>query len=475
MTTKTAPFVPLPTEFRAVEDKPVRWAADQYQLEACAWLVTRQSAALFLDPGLGKTAITLAAISYLMNAGKIKKVLVIAPLRVCHLVWPAEIKKWADFNHLKLRVLHGPDKQKELDKKADIYVINPEGLRWLTENTRVFKNLHFDVLVVDELTKFKNTKTQRFKQMKSLLQTFKYRWGLTGSPAANGLEHLFGQVYMLDGGLSLGRYITHYRNEYFKVDHSGFKYIPTPGSAERIYEKLKPICLRMAIADYVDMPIFRMNEIKVTLPDEAMSLYNEFEEELVIEVQNETVTAVNAAIAAMKCRQVSNGAIYKEARNDDRYGYVEIHKTKIEALIDLVDELQGQPLLVAYEFQHDLDRLIAVFPDAKYLGKGQRMSEAIEIEKQWNNGEIELLFGQPQSMGHGLNLQKNCHNIAWFTPSWDLELFDQFNDRVYRRGNASPTVVCHVIIALNTVDELVMKSLRKKENVQKNLFEALKK
>lgn len=463
-------FIALPPE-----PENETWVPDQYQLDACAWLVKRASAALFLDPGLGKTAITLAAIDYLKRQRKIYKVLVIAPLRVCYLVWPAEVKKWAQFNGLRIQILHGRDKQKALDTEADIYVINPEGLNWLTENQRVFKKLGFDVLVIDELTKFKNPKTQRFKAMKTLLQTFKYRWGLTGSPAANGLEHLFGQMYMLDGGLSLGRYITHYRSRFFRPDYTGFKYVPTEGSAEIIYELLRPMCLRMAITDYVTMPVLKYNIIKVELPQKAMELYNTFEDELVMKILDDEVTASNAAVAAMKCRQVANGAVYKDDIGEIKRGYLELHDAKIEALQELVEGLQGQPLLVAYEFQHDLERLLKAFPDAKFLGKGQTMADAVSIEEQWNRGEIEILFGQPQSMGHGLNLQKNCHNIVWFTPPWDLELYDQFNDRVYRRGNMSSHVVVNLIVALNTVDQLVVKSLYKKEDVQKNLFKALRK
>ena len=341
-------------------------------------MLEHAASALFLDPGLGKTSITLAAIKLLKKKKVLDKVLLIAPLRVCHSVWPAEVSKWKDFNHLKVIVLHGPNKDQLLQEEADIYVINPEGLEWLLQvekrktktgrtqisvNMRRFKRLGFDTLVIDELSKFKHANTNRFKAMKLVLHTFARRWGLTGSPAANGLMGLFSQCYMLDEGRTLGRYITHYRSTYFEQGYDGFSWHLREGADEEIYERLRPLALRMG-DDLLDMPKLVENNIKVQLPPKVMEIYEHLEEDLIAKLEEGVVTAKTAAAASMKCRQVANGGIYLEPEVQalvklppSKRDWVDLHEEKLDALEDLVEELQGSPLLVAYDFNHDLERI----------------------------------------------------------------------------------------------------------------------
>ena len=302
----------------------IAWKPHNYQKKAVKFLLEHAAAALFLDPGLGKTSVTLAAIKVLKAKGLLSKVLLIAPLRVCHSVWPNEITKWKDFGELKVVVLHGKDKEQLLEEEADIYVINPEGLDWLLQvqktktkagKTRVsvdlrrWKKLGFDTLVIDELSKFKHVQTNRFKAMKLVIHTFARRWGLTGSPAANGLLDLFGQCYILDEGRTLGKYITHYRQTYFDQGYDGFSWTIKEGSDKQIYDRLKPLALRMG-DDLLDMPKLVENNIKIELPPKVLKIYEHLEDDLVAQLDEGKVTAKTAATASMKCRQVANGGIY---------------------------------------------------------------------------------------------------------------------------------------------------------------------
>lgn len=473
-----------------------RWKPHNYQKEAIQFLLEHAAAALFLDPGLGKTSITLAAIKILKKAGVLNKVLVIAPLRVCHSVWPAEVKKWRDFKQLKVVVLHGPKKNELLNQEADIYVINPEGLDWLLQVRKVktpagktkvsvdlrrWKSLGFDTLIIDELSRFKHPNTNRFKAMKTVLGTFSRRWGLTGSPASNGLMDLFGQCYMLDEGRTLGRYITHYRNTYFDQGYDGFSYTLKPGADEEIYERLRPLALRMG-EELIDMPLLVENKIMVELPTKVMDIYKNLEDDLIAKIEEGIVTARTAATASMKCRQVACGGIYLDPEVEElvklpasKKEWVDLHELKLDALQELLDELQGSPLLVAYDFQHDLERIKKRFgKDVPYIGGGVSIKRAAEIEAAWNRGELKVLFGHPQAMGHGLNLQGAGHHVAWHSLPWDYELYDQFNRRVRRQGNKAQRVFIHHIVAAGTIDEVVLNTLRQKASGQQALFSALK-
>lgn len=480
-TTKTRRFVS--------SNGPKKWVPHAYQKKAVKFLLMHGAAALFLDPGLGKTSITLYAFKKLKEQKVASKMLVIAPLRVCYQVWPSEIEEWEQLSDLRVAVLHGSRKEERLREDADVYVINPEGLEWLifgdgkktrSFNKRRWKEFGFDTLAIDELTKFKNSQGSRFKALKLVLDSFARRWGLTGTPAPNGLLDLFGQCYVLDGGRALGRFITHYRNEYFRpVDPNGWKWALQNGAAERIYERLKPLALRMAADDYLELPERVDLRIFVELPKPAMKLYEDMEEDLLALYDKQLITAGNGGAASMKCRQICNGALYVD---DDiaskvkgkKRSVLSIHEAKMEALEELVNELQGEQLLVAYEFNHDLDRLRAKFPDASYIGSGISAAQGKKIEDTWNRGEINLLFGQPASMGHGGNFQKSAAaHICWFGQFWDYELYDQFIKRVLRQGNKAKRVFNHHIIAKDTLDEVVYYDKIRKARNQGALFNAL--
>lgn len=485
----------MPSTLLRQSSKP--WKPHNYQKQAVKFLLEHAAAALFLDPGLGKTSITLAAIKLLKKKEVLGKVLLIAPLRVCHSVWPNEITKWKDFNELKVVVLHGPYKEDLLEEDADIYVINPEGLDWLLQvektktragktqvrvDLRRWKKLGFDTLVIDELSKFKHIQTNRFKAMKLVLHTFARRWGLTGSPASNGLMDLFGQCYMLDEGRTLGRYITHYRQQYFELGYDGFTWSLRNGADQEIYERLKPLALRMG-DDLLDMPRLVENNIKVTLPEKAMKIYLAMEDDLIARLDEGVVTAKTAATASMKCRQVANGGIYLDPEVQaliklptGKRDWVDIHESKLDALEELVEELQGSPLLVAYDFGHDLARIQKRFgKDVPYIGGGVSTKRSQELEQAWNRSELPLLFGHPQSIAHGLNLQEAGHHVAWHSLTWNYEDYDQFIRRVRRQGNKAKRVFVHHIIAEGTIDEVILSTLKIKRNGQNALFDALKK
>jgi SNF2 family DNA or RNA helicase len=461
-------------------------------------LLEHAAAALFLDPGLGKTSITLAAIKLLKKKKVLNKVLLVAPLRVCHSVWPNEIYKWKDFeSSLTFEVLHGPCKDDLLQNSdADIFIINPEGLDWLLQvqktktkagkikvsvDLRRFKKLGFDTLVIDELSKFKHIGTNRFKAMKLVLNTFARRWGLTGSPASNGLMDLFGQCYMLDQGRTLGQYITHFRSKYFDQGYDGFSWTLKAGADELIYERLSPLALRMG-DDLLDMPKLVENNIKVKLPDKVMRIYEKLEEDLIAKLDEGIVTVKTAATASMKCRQVANGGIYLDRDvqamvklPSGKREWADLHEAKLDALEELIEELQGAPLLVAYDFQHDLERIKKRFgKDVPYIGGGVSVTRSQELEAAWNRGELPYLFGHPQSIAHGLNLQERGQHVAWHSLTWDYELYDQFIRRVRRQGNKAKRVYVHHLIAAGTIDEVILAALKMKRRGQNALFAALK-
>lgn len=473
------------------------WKPRDYQKKAVKFLLEHAAGGLFLEPGLGKTSATLAAIKYLKSRGLIGKVLLIAPLRVCYSVWPREIEKWDDFKELTYTILHGTDKAENLEKDVDIYLINPEGLDWLFKaaktktqagKTKVavdmkrWKQFEFDALVVDELSKFKHTQTNRFKALKQVLGTFRRIWGLTGSPAANGLLDLFGQCYVLDQGRSLGQYISHYRMRYFNQGYDGYSWVLREGAEKEIYQRLKPLVLSMKAEDHLDMPAVVENNIIVDLPEDVMEIYRHLEDDMIAKIEDKVVVATNAAAASTKCRQVANGGIYIEQDVEalvklpkSKRDWADLHTCKVDALADLVEELQGSPVLVAYDFEHDLARLKEKFgKDVPYIGGGVTAKRSAILERMWNNGELPILIGHPQSIGHGLNLQEAGNHVCWHSPTWNYELYDQFIRRVLRQGNKSKRIFVHHIIARNTIDHAILAAVKSKRNGQNALFAALK-
>lgn len=440
-----------------------KWNPHDYQRRAMQMMITQGAVGLFLDPGLGKTSICLGALKILRKAGFFKKALIIAPIRPMYSTWPAEVYKWEDFHDFTYTVVHGPEKAARLREDVELYFINPEGLRWLMSQPDL---PDWDTLVVDESTKFKDSQTIRFKTLKNVLARFRRRWILTGTPVPNGLLDLFGQLYILDRGRSLGKYITHYKNRFFtQVGFTSWKWVPLPGAFEEVVEIIKPLILQLSAEEYLKMPALIELVTEVELPDNAMKIYRQVESEFLAALEGGEIVAANAAAAGTKCRQIANGAVYTEPDV-----WTPLHDAKLDALEDLLEELNGHPVLLLYEFRHDRERLMERFPGAKDLRSGDSTS----IISDFNRGDIPLLIGHPASMGHGLNLQGSCHHVIWFGIPWNLEYYDQAIARVYRQGQESDKVLVYHIVAKNTKDEDVMVVLASKDRTQQDLLRALK-
>lgn len=439
-------------------------------------LLNQGSVGLFLDPGLGKTSIVLAAFKILKREGLVKSMLVIAPLRVCHNVWPKEVLKWENFTDIRVEVLHGPWKADALKRDADIHVINPEGLAWLFDpKARRWRD--WDILCVDESTKFKDSQTKRFKLMRKHFEAFTRRWILTGTPVPNGVGDLFGQIYILDLGNALGRYVTHFRSKYFYTESwKPYHYIPNPGAFEEIIYRIDPLVMRMSAKDYLDMPeLPPIDPIMVDLPPTAKARYSEVENDFITRIDGEFVVAANAAVAGGKCRQIANGALYTGDADVSPRPYAELHNEKLDALSDILEELGGAPCIVMYEFNHDRERLLGKFGSSTpVLGGGTSTKQADEYITKFNQGHIPVMLCHPASMAHGLNLQDVCHHMIWFGIPWNLEHYDQSIARIYRQGQENPVFVYH-IVARDTLDEKVVDVLRSKDATQQALFAALSK
>lgn len=450
------------------------WEPHEYQKEAVKFLITHGSGSLWLDPGLGKTAVVLEAFRILKLKGLAKKMLVIAPLRPVYGVWPIETKKWEQFASYSIGVLHGGGKDKILNKNHDIYVINFEGLRWLAVKLNG-KPWPFEILVVDEISYMKNTQTQRFKTLKPLLNNFDRRWGLTGSPAPNSLLDIFGPQYIIDQGATFGPFISKFRTEYFYPSgYGGYEWKILPDGEKRIYEKLGEKVLRMAALDHLDLPELAYNDIRIDLPEGAKTIYEDFEKKLTIELDTGNVTAVNAAVAVMKGQQIANGGSYLDQDGTDMARKtIHIHDAKTEAVLDLVEELSGQPCIIGYHFQHDLERLQAAFPGAPVIGSGVVGKALDDITQRWNAGEVPVLLAHPMSAGHGLNLQGAGHAVIWYSLTWSLETYEQFIRRLWRQGQKNHIMVHH-IIARNTVDEAIMLAIKRKDKTQQSLLNAVR-
>lgn len=441
----------------------------EYQQNAIKHLLQRGAAGLFLDPGLGKTSIVLSAIEILKRKGICRRTLIIAPLRVMYSVWPGEIQKWDMFHEIDYTILHGSNKDRNLQEQHDVYLINPEGLEWLFERLVPPK---FDTLVIDESTKFKHN-NKRFKIIKKHLAKFYRRWILTGSPAPNGLMDLFYQIYIMDQGHSLGSYISHFRMKYFtQSPWNMYEWKPRPESQAQIVEKISPMVLTMKAEDYIKLPPIIENTIEIDLPEKARQIYDQLESEFIVELEQGLVTAANAASKSIKLMQVANGGLYYNEDGNERR-WQQIHNAKNEVLMDLLEELSGQPTLVAYAFLHDLERLRnELGQDVPFLGGGVPPKKAAEIEFQWNCRELPVVLVQPQSVAHGLNLQAG-RAVIWYALTWDYELYDQLIRRVYRQGQQERVTVHH-IVCKNTIDEVMMRRLRSKANVQNTLIDDLK-
>lgn len=447
-----------------------QWPARAYQRRAVDFLTAQASAALFLDPGLGKTAIVLDAFRRLKERGVARRMLVIAPLRVCQTVWREEGLRWTEFRDLRFSLLHGSKKAERLRDDADIWLINPEGVKWLRDRFPMGRGFAWDTVTLDELTKFKNPTANRSKSLRAMIRHTPRRWGLTGTPAPNGYLDLFGQMLVLDDGVALGKYLTHYRDQYFQADYMGFNYTLRPGAAANIEDRLRPYVLRMSAEDYLELPALVDDVRAIDMPPDARKTYVQMRKDMLADLPEGVVTGANAAAVYSKLKQMANGAVYVNNKREVSI----IHSAKMEALDELIDELAGQQLLIGYEFQHDVDRLKARFGDALYTLDGSSGARANEIVTAWNAGKIQLLACHPASAAHGLNLQYGgCAHVCWLSPIWDLELYQQFIRRIWRQGTEAQRVVNHLLCMKDTIDELALEALRDKDVTQSRLLRGL--
>lgn len=469
------------------------WDSHDYQRTAASFLLTNLKCGLFLDPGLGKTSITLVILKilkFLKGKSGIKGTLLIAPLRVANIVWPDEIHKWSNFNNITYTILHGKSKINLWGSQKDIYLINPEGLPWLFEELRVGlqsdKRCPFDTLWVDESTKFKSHKAKtRFVLIKDMLPLFKRTHIMTGTPSPRGLLDLWSQIYILDEGKSLCNNFYHFRKKYFvRDDWDKRSWYLKDGADKLIHKAISHLILDMSSDDYLDLPDLIYNYIKVELPPKAFKYYKRMERDFFIELDGLEASAGAAAQASMKCHQIANGNIYEDIPEDldniqvnifkRNRKTIHIHTAKIEALKDLVGELNGKSLLIAYHFKHDLEALKLLFgEDVPYIGSGVSTLRQQEIEDRWNKGQLPILLGNPACMAHGLNLQYGGNDICWFSLIWPLEDYMQFNRRIYRQG-VKGSVRIHHLVANNTVDCPMITRLGERAETQQNLRKALK-
>ena len=449
----------------------MKYSPHDYQTYATNFILDHPVAAVFLDMGLGKSIITLTAIFDLcLDSFLIRKVLVIAPLRVARDTWPYEIRKWDHLHGLSYSVAVGTEMERKaaLRQRAFVYIINRENVQWLVEESGI--PFDYDMVVIDELSSFKSYQAKRFRSLTKVRPKVKRIVGLTGTPSSNGLMDLWAEFRILDMGKRLGRYITHYRNAYFQPDKRNgqvvFSYKPLPGAEEAIYEKISDITISMKAADHLKMPECVLNEVKVDLSTKEREVYDSMKHDLVVSLAGEEIDAGNAAALGNKLSQMANGAVYGEDRR-----VFSIHDKKLDALEDLIEAANGKPVLVAYWFKHDMERIQQRLKKLHIPFSTMDTSDSIA---RWNRGEIPVALIHPASAGHGLNIQSGGSTLIWFGLTWSLELYQQTNARLWRQGQQAETVVIHHIITKNTIDERIMSALRSKDKTQSALIDAVK-
>ena len=443
----------------------MKYFPHDYQRYATDFIINNPISAVLLEMGLGKSVISLSAINELMlDYFDVSRTLVIAPLRVANSTWPDEIKKWDHLKHLNYSVVIGSEKERldALKKPAHIYLINRENVDWLITKSGI--PWKFDMVVIDELSSFKSYQAKRFKSLLKVRPKIKRIVGLTGTPSSNGLMDLWAEFRLLDMGERLGRYITYYRQNFFVPDKRNqqmiFSYKPKEGSEKMIYSLISDITISMKSKDFLKMPECVMNEVVVLLSDKEQKLYDSLKQDMVLSLEENEIDAINAAALSNKLLQMSNGAVY----NGDKES-LHIHDRKLDALEDLIEGANGKPVLVAYWFKHDLERIKDRF-------NVREIKSAKDI-LDWNKGKIPVALIHPASAGHGLNLQAGGSTLIWFGLTWSLELYQQTNARLYRQGQDS-TVVIHHILTKGTIDEDVMKALKAKEKIQDALIYSVK-
>ncbi|HEM5992257.1 SNF2-related protein [Streptococcus suis] len=443
-----------------------------YQVVAKDFIIGHPNAAVILDMGMGKTATTLSAVNELMfDRFEVAKVLVIAPLRVANTVWSDEIEQWAELRHLRYSKIVGTPKQRKvaLQKDADIYIVNRENLPWLVEQCSPY--FKWDMVVIDELSSFKSWQSKRFKAFMAMRPYMKRIVGLTGTPSSNGLMDLFAEFKVIDGGERLGRFIGEFRSRYFEEGRRNgnivYEYIPMDYAECQIQDKISDITISMKALDYLDMPDLISTKKLVRMSEKEKEKYSQFKKEYVLsELDGLEVTAANAASLTNKLVQLSNGAVYS-----DDHTVVPLHEQKLDALEDILESANGETVLVAYWFKHDLARVMGRLEKLKVKSRVLKTEEDI---REWNKGNVPVGLLHPAGAGHGLNLQKGGHHLVWFGLTWSLELYQQTNARLWRQGQEAETVVIQHIVTEGTIDEEILKALENKDAQQERLIAAVK-
>lgn len=449
----------------------MKYKPHDYQRYATEYIESHPEAAVFLDMGLGKTSITLTALNNLLfDYFDVHRILVVAPLRVARNTWSDEIEKWEHLHNLTFAIAVGSEKERleALKREADITMINRENLQWLIEKSG--QPFEYDMVVIDELSSFKNHQAKRFKALMKVRPKVKRIVGLTGTPSSNGLMDLFAEFKILDMGMRLGRFIGQYRNTYFKPDKVNgpivYSYKPLPGAEDAIYEKISDITISMKAADHLKMPELINTKYMVHLSEKEKKKYEDMKAELVLALPEGEITAANAASLSGKLSQMANGAVYAD---DD--SILSIHDRKLDALEDIIESANGKPILIAYWFKHDLMRIEQRLTEKKI--PFQKLDSDASMKK-WNRGELPVALIHPASAGHGLNLQSGGSTIVWFGITWSLELYQQTVARLYRQGQSSQTVTVIHILTEGTVDEKIVKALADKDSTQSALIDAVK-
>ena len=449
----------------------MKYVPHEYQTYATDFILTHPISAILLSMGLGKSVITLTAIFDLcLDSFLVRNVLIIAPLRVCSGVWPAEIHKWDHLKGLTYSLVVGTEAERRaaLRQSASVYIINRENVQWLIQESGL--PFDYDMVVIDELSSFKSHQAKRFKSLMKVRPLVKRIVGLTGTPSSNGLMDLWAEFRLLDMGKRLGRFISHYRDEFFQPDKRNgqiiFSYKPKPGAEQRIYDRISDITISMRATDHLNMPVLVSSECMVSLSQEERKRYEDMKIDLVLQLPDGEVTAANAAALTGKLCQMANGAIYS-----DEGGTISLHDRKLDALEDLIEAACGKPMLVAYWFKHDLARITERLE--KLHIPFSRLTSADSIHR-WNTGELPVSLIHPASAGHGLNLQAGGSCLVWFGLTWSLELYQQTNARLWRQGQNAPTVVVQHIVAKGTIDERILKALSSKDSTQAALIDAVK-
>ena len=455
----------------------MRYVPHEYQEYAKEFIISHKVSALFLDCGLGKTVITLTAIwELLFDYFDIRKILIIAPLRVCYLTWPSELEKWEHLSGIGMSAVLGSEKERiaALGRKAQVYVINRENVEWLVD---YYKQVWpFDMVVLDESTSFKNPQSKRFKAMRRVRRFIKRMVLLTGTPSSKGLIDLWAQVYLLDGGERLGPSLSAYRERYFDPDQRSrtqiFSYKAKDGAESAVLAAISDICVSMKAEDYLQLPDFIQHEIPVMLDANAKRDYDQFERDLLLEVDEDIITASTAGVLVGKLLQYCNGAVYS---NDGKA--VPVHDCKLDAYVELLEQFDGEHCLTFYGYQHDKDRILERLEKYNRSRRDKlrvRVYKGTEDEDAWNKGDVDVLLVHPASCAYGLNLQAGGRHVVWYGLNWSFELNDQGNCRLYRQGSPFDKVFVHYLVAQGCEDEDVMETIRDRADTHEAVMRALK-